>query len=150
MPEVTSTASSAEVPKLGFEPSSIGCTKTASLHPEVPEMVSIRYDSSSSNLTVVTRYFVRTNLSQNFIFSPSYKINNGGVSADGMYSLVFKNRRQITISDNFVTSSRAVVYQNAMMEWICINREPAKLESKQALIHSFQTLSVISEESVEE
>lgn len=68
----------------------------------------------------------------------------------GCIALVFKNRRQITISDNFVTSSRAVVYQNAMMEWICINREPAKLESKQVLIHSFQTLSVISEESVEE
>lgn len=68
----------------------------------------------------------------------------------GCIALVFKNGRQITISDNFVTSSRAVVYQNAMMEWICINREPAKLETKQVLIHSFQTLSVISEESVEE
>lgn len=54
------------------------------------------------------------------------------------------------ILDNFITSSRTVVYQNATMEWICINREPAKLESRQVLIHSFQTLPVISEESLEE
>lgn len=93
MPGVTSTASSAEVPKLGFEPSSIGCTKTASLHPQVPDIISIHYDGSSSNLTVVTRYFVRTNLSQNFIFSPSYTINNGGVSADAMYSFGLQKRK---------------------------------------------------------
>lgn len=67
VPGVTSTASSAEVPKLGFEPSSIGCTKTALLHPQVPEIISIHYDGSSSNLTVVTRYFVSTDLSQNFL-----------------------------------------------------------------------------------
>lgn len=51
--------------------------------------------------------------------------------------VIFRNGKQKNALDNFITSSRINVCQNVMLELIYISREPAKLESKQVLIHCF-------------